>query len=77
MGEHTHLLCRYLTTAVCLARWGRAVAVALGNSDLAGRCSMNEAYNYMHMGRIRVALRMIRVESEEAGNKGDALTVTM
>ena len=61
MGEHTHLLCRYLTTAIRLARWGRALALALGNFDLVGQCSVNEAYNYVHVGRVRVALRMLRV----------------
>ena len=77
MGEHTHLLCRYLTTSVRLACWGRDVALALGNFNLAGRCSVKQAYNYVHAGRVRVALRMLRAKRAEAGNRGDALTVTM
>ena len=62
---------------VWVACWGRAVALDLRNFDLAGRCSANEEYNYVQMGRVRVALRMIRVKRAEARNRGDALTVTM
>ena len=61
MGENTHLLCRYLTTAIRLSRWVRALVLALGDYNLAGQCSVNEAYNYVHVGRVRVALRMLRV----------------
>ena len=61
MGEQTHLLCRYLTTTIRISRWGRALALALDDFDLAVKCSVNEAYNYVHVGRVRVALRMLRV----------------
>ena len=75
--EHTHILCRYLTTAVRLARLGRSVDQALANFDLVVRCSLNEACNYLHAGRIRVDLRMLRFERAKAGNRGDALMVIM
>ena len=77
MGEHIHLLCRYLTMAVRLAHWGRTVALDLGNFDLVGRCSVNEAYNYVHAGRVRVTLRMIKVKRADARIRGDALLVNM
>ena len=77
MREHTHILCRYLTTAVRLARLGRSVDQALANFDLVVRCSLNEACNYLHAGRIRVDLRMLRFERAKAGNRGDALMVIM
>ena len=63
--------------AVRLAHWGRTVALDLGNFDLVGRCSVNEAYNYVHAGRVRVTLRMIKVKRADARIRGDALLVNM
>ena len=77
MGEHTHLLCPYLTTAVRLACWFRAVALDLEDFELAGQCSVNKVYNYMHAGGVMVDMRMLRVDRTEDGNRGDTLTVTM
>lgn len=72
-----YFLCRYLTTAVRLARSQRAVALAMGDRDLAGRCTVNEAYNYVHAGRVREALRLLREVKSSARERGDTLTVTM
>ena len=70
-------LCRYLATAVRLARWQRRVALELGDLDLAARCTVNEAYNYIHYGRVGGALRMVAAVREEALRRGDGLTVRM
>ena len=72
-----YFLCRYLTTAVQLARWQRAIALSLGDSDLAGRCTVNEAYNYIHAGKLAHALQLIKKVKAEATERGDALTVSM
>lgn len=72
-----YFLCRHLTTAVALARSQRAVAMALNDRDLAGRCTVNEAYNYVHAGKIGTALQILRKEREEALGRGDGLTVQM
>lgn len=36
------------------------VAMALGDTQLAGKCRINEAYNYIWMGRYIEARRIIR-----------------
>lgn len=43
------------------------VAAALGNSLLAGKCRINEAYNYIWMGQYAQARRIIRDEVGLAG----------
>jgi len=72
-----YFLCRYLTTAVRLARSQRAVALAMGDRDTAARCTVNEAYNYVHAGLVREALLMLRTVKKAAEERGDNLTVTM
>lgn len=70
-------LCRYLATAVRLARWQRAVALQLGDLNLAARCTVNEAYNYIHSGRVGLALRIVAAVRKKALLRGDGLTVSM
>ena len=72
-----YFLCRYLTMAVQLARWQRAIALSLGDRDLAGRCTVNEAYNYMHAGKLAHALQLIKKVKADAIERGDKLTVSM
>lgn len=72
-----YFLCRYLATAVRLARWQRVVALQLGDLDLAARCTVNEAYNYIHSGRVGCALRIVAAVRKEALVRGDGLTVSM
>lgn len=72
-----YFLCRYLTTAVQLARWQRAIALSLGDRDLAGRCTVNEAYNYVHAGHFAHAFQLIKKVKSEAIERGDELTVSM
>ena len=72
-----YFLCRYLTMAVQLARWQRAIALSLGDRNLAGRCTVNEAYNYMHAGKLAHALQLIKKVKADAIERGDKLTVSM
>ena len=72
-----YFLCRYLTTAVQLARWQRAIALSLGDRDLAGRCTVNEAYNYIHAGKLAHAFQLIKKVKADAVERGDELTVSM
>jgi hypothetical protein len=55
-----YFLCRYLNTAVKLARYQRRIALALDDVQLAMKCTINEAYNYIHAGEIGLAKRLIR-----------------
>lgn len=72
-----YFLCRYLTTAVRLARTQRAVALSMGDQNLAGRCTVNEAYNYIHAGKIKHALMLLKQVKAAAVARGDDLTVSM
>ena len=72
-----YFLCRYLTTAVQLARWQRTIALSLGDRDLAARCTVNEAYNYIHAGKLTHAFQLIKKVKEDAIKRGDMLTVSM
>ena len=72
-----YFLCRYLTTAVQLARWQRTIALSLGDRDLAARCTVNEAYNYIHAGKLRHAFQLIKKVKVDAIERGDMLTVSM
>ena len=70
-------LCRYLSQAVQLARMQRQVALALGDASLASKCTLNEAYNYIHAGRIHTANVMIRKTKKEAKARKDLVVISM
>jgi hypothetical protein len=55
-----YFLCHYLSTAVCLARYQRNIALQLNDINLALKCSINEAYNYIHAGMIHNAFTLIQ-----------------
>lgn len=55
-----YFLCRHLETAIWLARQQRWLALWMGNTDMADRCTLNEAFNYIHAGQFHTALRMVR-----------------
>mmetsp|Transcript_14351 Transcript_14351/g.26937 ORF Transcript_14351/g.26937 Transcript_14351/m.26937 type:complete len:153 (+) Transcript_14351:1353-1811(+) len=61
-----YFLCRYLNTAVKLARYQRRISLALDDIQLAMKCAINEAYNYIHAGEISRAKRLIRQTWKEA-----------
>ena len=48
--------------AFCAASSVQQVAMALGDVQLAGKCRINEAYNYIWMGRYIEARRIIRTQ---------------
>jgi hypothetical protein len=55
-----YFLCRQLATAAVLARRQRQLALLLGDYETADKCTINEAYNYVHAGFFAHALRLIR-----------------
>lgn len=55
-----YFLCHYLSTAVSLARYQRQIALRLNDVNLAMKCTINEAYNYIHAGMIHKALLLIQ-----------------
>eukprot|EP00586_Coscinodiscus_wailesii_P021547 CAMPEP_0172515146 /NCGR_PEP_ID=MMETSP1066-20121228/265685_1 /TAXON_ID=671091 /ORGANISM="Coscinodiscus wailesii, Strain CCMP2513" /LENGTH=162 /DNA_ID=CAMNT_0013296113 /DNA_START=357 /DNA_END=845 /DNA_ORIENTATION=+ len=66
-----YFLCRYLSQAIALARYQRSIALALHDRNLAGKCTVNEAYNYVHAGRCRDALAIVKLVRKEAKKRGD------
>lgn len=54
-----YFLCKYLKTAVRLARYQRSIAYALDDHNLAMKCTVNEAYNYIHAGMVNHAKVLI------------------
>ncbi len=61
-----YFLCHFLSTAVCLARYQRRIALQLNDVNLAMKCTIHEAYNYIHAGMIQKALLLIRKTEKEA-----------
>jgi len=53
-------LCRYLSTAVALARKQCAIALMRGDSEMALKCRINEGYCYIHAGKLNRGKRAIR-----------------
>lgn len=72
-----YFLCRYLSIAVRLARSQRAIALSLGDRNLAARCTVNEAYNYIHAGKIKHALMLLKQVQAAAVDRDDELTISM
>jgi len=54
-----YFLCKYLKIAVKLARYQRTIAYALDDHNLAMKCTVNEAYNYIHAGMVNHAKVLI------------------
>jgi len=72
-----YFLCRHLETAVRMARQQRYLALWLGDEKMADRCTLNEAFNYIHAGQFEVALRLIRAVKRSSEQRDDDLTVRM
>jgi hypothetical protein len=72
-----YFLCRFLSTAVRLAQYQRQIAIALDDVQLAMKCTINEAYNYIYAGKIDIAKAFIQVTEREAETRGDDLIVGM
>lgn len=72
-----YFLCRYLTTAISLAKYQRKLALALGDCSLAMKCTVNEAYNYIHAGLIAQANALIKKTRIQAAERKDDLVLSM
>lgn len=74
-------LCKYLSTAVALARRQCAIALIRGDNDMALKCRINEGYCYIHAGKfvkgrkvIRRVLRdVLHLQQDEDSIKEDGL----
>ncbi|CAB9521222.1 expressed unknown protein [Seminavis robusta] len=51
--------CRYLGTAVRLAKQQRQIALLMGDHTMAYKCTINEAYSYIYAGHFAKALQTI------------------
>ena len=72
-----YFLCRQLSTAVRLARQQRQVAEWMGDAATADRCTLNEAYNYIHSGYFTVAFRMLKALKVSAQARNDTVLWNM
>eukprot|EP00978_Attheya_sp_CCMP212_P027655 scaffold93167_cov37-Attheya_sp.AAC.1 len=72
-----YFLCKQLSVAVELARRQRQVALAMNDVDLAARCTLNEAYNYIHAGEFEHAKLLLRIVSRHAKSRNDHLNILM
>ena len=68
-----YFLCHHLSTAITLARYQRWIAMQLNDLHLALRCTINEAYNYIHAGHFETALKMIHSIQRQARHIEDRL----
>ena len=59
-----HYLCKHVKDAWSMALGQQAIAIALGDMELAGQCRIHLAYICMQMGKLKAAKR--RLESERA-----------
>lgn len=53
-------LCRYLSTAITLARRQCAIALIRGDSMMALKCRINEGYCFIHGGKLNKGKKVIR-----------------
>ena len=53
-------LCRYLSTAVSLARQQCHIALLRGDEEMAFKCRINEGYCYIHAGKLKKAKKIIK-----------------
>ena len=59
-------LCRYLSTAIALARQQCALALLRGDSMMALKCRINEGYCYIHGGKLNKGKKIIRLALRDA-----------
>ncbi|KAL3762231.1 hypothetical protein ACHAWU_004769 [Discostella pseudostelligera] len=59
-------LCRYLSTAIALARRQCALALMRGDSMMALKCRINEGYCYIHGGKLNKGKKLIRLVLRDA-----------
>lgn len=72
-----YFLCHKLSTAVQLARRQRRVAEWMGDEEMADRCTLNEAYNYIHAGYFGIAFSMLTELQKSARSRQDVVLLNM
>ena len=53
-------MCKYLSTAVSLARQQCIISLLRGDYELSLKCRINEGYCYIHAGKFKTGRRVIR-----------------
>lgn len=53
-------LCRYLSTAVSMARQQCRIALIRGDEEMAFKCRINEGYCYIHAGKLKRGKKIIK-----------------
>jgi len=64
-----YFLCRCLTISIQIARQQQRVALALGDLPLALKCIVNEAYNWIHVGKVKKARNILKWVEKFAHNE--------
>lgn len=72
-----YFLCRHLETAIHLARQQRAIALWMGDVSTADKCTLNEAFNYIHAGGFIIAMEKIKAVTASCKARNDVLTLNM
>ena len=54
-------LCRYLSTAVSMARHQCRIALIRGDEEMAFKCRINEGYCYIHAGKLNRGKKIIKL----------------
>jgi hypothetical protein len=72
-----YFLCRHLETAVYMARKQRTLAVWMGDASTADKCTLNEAFNFIHTGSFSIAMTMIKAVELSSEARGDTLVINM
>mmetsp|Transcript_30804 Transcript_30804/g.46729 ORF Transcript_30804/g.46729 Transcript_30804/m.46729 type:complete len:282 (+) Transcript_30804:44-889(+) len=68
-----YFLCWQLESALKLAKYQRSLALWMGDEATADKCTLNEAFNYMHSGLFNMAQRRIcAVEASAKKRKDDS-----
>jgi hypothetical protein len=62
---------------VYFARQQRRLALFLGDTETADRCTLNEAFNYIHAGMFPIATTKIKSVQKSARHRGDNTTLRM
>jgi len=70
-----YFLCWHLENALKLAKYQRSLAVWMGDEATADKCTLNEAFNYIHFGLFTVAQKRIRTVQASASKRKDNSTL--
>lgn len=62
-------LCRYLSTAVAMARQQCRIALIRGDEEMAFKCRINEGYCYIHAGKLNRGKKIIKLVLDDVAKR--------